>query len=98
MADLSFNVDTLRGQAAQIARIKTDLASAKDDLSKHMQDLKNDWRSDAGEKFFENYNTDWVNHIDEYCAMLDELSQALYDAANRYEPLVQEYNRISLSV
>ena len=81
MADLAYNVDTLRGQARKIAEIREGLQSAKDDLSSQLDALRSDWDSDAGDKFFENYDTDWVNHVDQYCYMLDDLANALNDAA-----------------
>lgn len=98
MADkLHYNVDTLRDRAAEIAKIGTDLEENKKNLLNMLGKLKGDWDSDAGNKFFQIYDTSWVPHVDKYCEMLAELSRELGHAADMYEPLTREYNKLEIN-
>ncbi len=96
-SELRFNLSDLGTQADSIQRISADLNSAKARLSQNLETLRNDWVSSAGDAFFAMYDTTWVDHIDQYCQLLDELSAALRYAASEYEPLVDEYRRIEFA-
>lgn len=95
---ISYNTSDIRAQAKQIKKISDDLRNAKTRLRTNLDRVQREWVSDSSKKFFEKYDTSWVEYIDKYCEMLDEMSTELIWAANQYDPLTDEYNRIQLNV
>lgn len=97
MADkLGYDVSDLRNQATAIDSVADNLQSSKESLVSHLATLRGDWVSTASTRFFEKIDTDWDVAIDEYVSMLRDLSSALSEAADKYDPLEDEYQRISL--
>lgn len=99
MADaLKFNVDDLHAQAKAIDTIRDRLQSSKNSLTSNLRIMQTEWVSDSSKKFFDQYDTSWVQYIDKYCIMLEEVSRELKYAAESYDPLTEEFNRINLNV
>lgn len=97
MADrLQFNVEDLRGEADKIAKIADDLDKCRKKLAKNLDTLKEDWVSDAATKFFGSIDGDWETAVAHYVEMLDDLATQLRFAANKYDPLEDEYRNIEL--
>lgn len=97
MADrLQFNVDDLTDQATALRDIASDLEDAGEKLSDNLDGLRSKWVSDASTKFFSSIDGDWKTAVAHYVELLRELADQLESAARTYEPLEDDYRRISL--
>ena len=94
--ELHFDLDRLNSQAKAVRKIEEDLSSASDRLTSQLDLLKGEWKSDAGDAFFEKYETSWITHIQRYCEMLRAVADELDKTVREYEPLVTEYDAIHL--
>ena len=101
MGDISklvYDTDILRSQASAVGEIKDDLRDSADQLINQLDSLTSDWVSGAADKFFEEIDISWMAAITDYCDMLEDVSNALENAADQYEPIEQSYNRLNLDV
>ena len=94
--NFEFNTDTLTTQATKIAKIADDLEKAQRDLSSNLTQLREDWQTGAGDKFFEKYDSDWLKILDNHIKLLRDLVDALTYAAEHYEPVAQEYAKLGI--
>lgn len=98
MADhLNFSVEELQAQADKLNTIADNLQDNKNGLTTSLEGLKTDWDSDAGRTFFSTYDSDWMTKIDDYIALIREVSNALTYASGEYEDLEADFKRINLS-
>ena len=95
---LHYNVEEMRAQANKITQIKTDLKKSKDSLTTNLDLLRTEWVSDSATKFFSEYDSSWVQYIDKYCAMLEEVARELNWSANQYEQLTTDFGNVKLDV
>lgn len=96
--DLHYNVAEMRTQANKITQIKTDLAKAKDSLTTNLDLLRTEWVSDSATKFFSEYDSSWVQYVDKYIVMLDEVATELNWSADQYDRLTQDFANVKLDV
>ena len=93
---IDFNTDTLRGQAQVIGNLAKELKDAQTSLRNNIDQLREDWKTAAGNEFFRKFDEDWVSKLDSNIELLEEVVVALQYAADHYEPLATEYSSISL--
>lgn len=94
--NFEFNTETLRNQASQIHKIAEELKTAKTNLSAAVEDLREDWQTGAGDKFFEKYDSDWLKILDNHIKLLEDLVDALKYAADHYEPVAEQYAKVKI--
>lgn len=94
--NFEFDTENLRTQANKIAEIANNLESAQKDLGAGLTQLREDWQTGAGDKFFEKYDSDWVKILDNHIKLLRDLVDALKYAADNYEPVAEEYAKLTL--
>ena len=92
---LKFNTDDLRTQASRLENIEEDLRQCSKDLTSKLADLRKDWQSEAGRAFFNKYDDSWITEIDSQCDKIQQLAGAVKTAANTYQPVEDEFNRIN---
>ena len=49
------------------------------------EQLRKDWDSDAGRKFFERFEDDLLTNLDKYAIVFKHISENLSTASNKYE-------------
>lgn len=97
MADrLRYNIDDLEEQARSMRDVAEKLEGAKSDLKANLETLRGDWVSGASTKFFSSIDSDWESAVSHYVEMLRDLADALEEAAGKYDPLEDEYRKITL--
>lgn len=101
MGDISklvYDTEVLRSQAQAVSDIRSGLFHSAEGLKSQLETLQSEWVSGASDKFFAAIDTNWMTKINAYCEMLDDVSNALKNAADSYEPIEQSYNRLNLDV
>lgn len=98
ISKLAYDTEVLRSQASAVNKIRDDLQSSTDKLISQLDSLTSDWVSGAADKFFAAIDTSWMTAVADYCDMLDDVSRALSEAADSYDPIEQSYNRLNLDV
>ena len=93
---LEFDTENLREQAMVIQGLANDLENAQNSLRNNLTQLRDDWKTAAGEEFFKKFDDDWVKLLDDHIEMLRALTVALQNAIDAYDPLATEYSNINL--
>lgn len=93
---LDFDTENLNQQKQTIKNLADELRGHQDSLRSLISELKGDWKTAAGLKFFEKYDEEWVKKLDGHIEMLEALVSALQKAVDTYEPLATKYSNIAL--
>lgn len=94
---LKFNLEDLLAQKKFLDDLRNELAENSNALEYNLATLKDDWQSDARDKFFEKIESNWKPHVNALIKMVDDLSNALNDAIACYEPVEEEFSRVANS-
>lgn len=92
---LEYDTDNLRSQITRIRKIASDLDKNRTDLRTSLDALQGTWNTTAGKTFFEKYDKLWLEQINDYLALLEDLCTALDYAVSQYDPLTDEFNKIA---
>lgn len=92
---LKFDISQINAMEKKIQDTAKDLGKLKEDLIESINQLKEDWKTPAGEKFMNDVDTDWSVQIDKYIKILDAVNQLLKAAATEYEKVELGATKIS---
>lgn len=87
MADVMYNIDKLRDSQKAIKKQRTDLLELNTRLKADLDSLKQDWKTPAGKKFFNDNIVDWDDDVKKYVNMLEGISQMLEKAIGEYNAI-----------
>lgn len=96
---LKFNVSDLEKMKTQCQESKdnmNDLCSGPDGLLNKLGELKQDWNTPAGEKFFTDLETNWTNQVSQYVNVLEAIILLLDTAITNYNPVAEEVSNLGL--
>lgn len=91
---LKYDTEVLLAESEALGRAADDIESAVASMLKHVSELKGEWVGDGATALFDKLDTNWQDPINKYAEMLRELSDALSDAAGRYDALQSDYAQI----
>lgn len=75
---------------------QTEMATLKRELEAAISELKKSWKSDAGNKFFEKFDDQWVKNMSDYIVVLQHMQTNLNTAKNKYQDIYDEADRLNL--
>lgn len=82
---LKFDINQINVMEKKIQETTEDLGDLKEKLIQSINQLKENWKTPAGEKFMKDVDTDWSLQIDKYIRVLEAVDQLLKVAATEYE-------------
>lgn len=92
---LKYNTDLIQ----QVVRIYDESVSSMDSMLKDMDnmvdDLRQGWKSEAGQAFFDKYNDDWLNGFVQYQEVLLHMSKNLGIANREYQSVTEKAKDLS---
>ena len=81
----------------------TDLISGSDGLTtlttklnQSLEQLKKDWNTPAGDKFFQDLEDDWSDQVAQYTKIVDAVSDLLDEAIKQYTPVQEAANNLKI--
>lgn len=93
---LKFNLEEIKKMKSECEEQRANFEKLNKDLPKKLADLKNDWETAAGRKFFEDLETDWTAQVQQYLKTIDAIILLLEKAIVNYSPVEDEANRLSI--
>lgn len=69
--ELSFDVDDFSKIATQAETSKSDLLKQRDDAVRSIEELRKNWNTPGGRKFFESLDSDWAADVQKYVKTMD---------------------------
>ena len=94
-SDLYLNKDAFT-QASNELKIKCEeLKMLQSDIKSSFEQLKNDWNSDAGKKFFEKFEGDLINNLKKYSIVFEHMSENLSTASQKYDEVFRAADAVA---
>lgn len=94
--DLQFNLEKIKDMKTACEKAITDLEKTDTELTKKLEQLKNDWNTPAGDKFFDELDNDWTAQVQSYTRITEAIVELLEAAINEYEPVETEANELKI--
>ena len=91
-----FNVEELNGFSSKIETIADDLAQIHSDTQNELKMLKEQWKTPAGEKFFQEQPLDWTSTVKKYISILNTLKSMIDYASKQYQEVQELAEKVSI--
>lgn len=91
---LKFDLDKMYDMKNKLADTATDLMNYKTTLVNLLEDLKKDWNTSAGNKFFSEVDTDWAKQVDQYVAIVNAVESLIEEAISQYSIVEEEVHTL----
>lgn len=92
---LKFDLSKIEEIRRKIQDTAVELTDFKTTLLQEVENLKRDWRTAAGRKFAEKFDTDWAKQVEQYVKIIEAVDRLLEVAENNYRNVEEEANKIS---
>lgn len=93
---LKFNVDELKGFSTRIEQISEDLSKVHTDTQNELKLLQEQWKTPAGEKFFNEQPLDWTSTVEKYISILNTLKSMIDYASEQYQEVQDLAEKVSI--
>lgn len=94
MADIIYDLDKLETAKKSIDDLINILEIDNNKLTDALGNLKAEWRTDAGKKFFEDHKDTWSEYVKKYVKKLTGVSDMLQKAIDQYEKIGSEVKNL----
>lgn len=95
-ARLKYDLDSLGNLSQTIGSLSQELSELHTTIQEQMKQLRQDWDTPAGRKFFETQNTDWSAEVKNYVKILSTLKDMIDYAIGQYDNLKTDAEKISV--
>jgi len=93
----------LKYDTEKMQNVKTtynDCVTSMNDLKSQMQgivdDVRDAWKTEAGDAFFEKYDNEWLKGFTQYTEVLSHMAQNLDLASGRYSEVTEVFNALKI--
>jgi WXG100 family type VII secretion target len=83
--DLLINRDAFSHASRELQKKCEELITLRKNIASSFEQLRVDWDTDAGRKFFERFENDLMKHLEDYSKVFEYMSKNLSNASERYE-------------
>lgn len=94
--DLQFDLEKIKDMKTACETAKMDLEKLDTELTSKLEQLKKDWNTPAGDKFFEELDNDWTAQVQSYTRITGAIVELLEAAIAEYEPVETEANELKI--
>lgn len=96
MAYLKYNTEKMDS----VTKTYRECAASMADLQKKMQgmvdDVKDAWKTQAGDAFFDKFDNEWLKGFTQYRETLEHMANSLERASGQYALVTERANQLSL--
>lgn len=86
-------LETAKSEYSSYAQQMSDL---KDKLVGAVDDIRDGWKSDAGDAFFTKFDDEWKKNFDDYINVINHMSSNMEIAQNKYQAVFDEADKLNL--
>lgn len=97
MADLKFDVDKISEMKRLCDNSCAELDTLNSDLNSKLEELKKQWNTPAGDKFFQDLSDDWSDQVAQYKKITSAISSLLEEAITQYTSVEEAANNLKFS-
>lgn len=92
---LKFDLDAISSMRRKLQETAKELSNYKVTLSKEVETLKSNWKTQAGRKFTQNFDTDWSKQVDKYIRVINAVDELLEAAETDYKAVEEKAKTVS---
>lgn len=96
MADITYDIDKLKEAKKAIDGLISALNKDNKLLNDNLDVLKEQWKTDAGTKFFSDHKDTWTIYVDKYVKKLTGVSDMLQKAIDEYNSIGSEVKNLKV--
>lgn len=96
MAYLQYDTEVLASTKTAYEKAVTEMEGIKSDMETMVNSVRESWKSDAGDAFFEKYDNEWLKAFEQYKEVLQHMAYNLDIANNKYSEVTQLANKLKL--
>lgn len=96
MADIIYDIEKLEAAKKSIDDLINTLETDNKNLSDALGNLKAEWKTDAGKKFFKDHKDTWSEYVKKYVKKLTGVSDMLQKAIDQYEKIGSEVKNLKV--
>ena len=94
--ELAFDLEDLMELSGKTDILSTDLAEQRESLTNGLEQLRKDWNTDAGKRFFEQLDNSWEDEVEKFEKTLEVFKTILDNAVEEFEGVVDQANEIKV--
>lgn len=95
MADLYLNKDAFATASNDLKNHCEKIRELYGDIEKSFVQLKHDWDSEAGKKFFQRFEDDLLKNLKNYVTVFEYMGQNLTTASNKYDEVFRAADTVA---
>jgi uncharacterized protein YukE len=93
--DLLLDQDAFMQASKELEVKRQELALLRASMVASFEQLRKDWDSDAGKRFFARFETDLIQNIDKYETVFEYMSKNLLIASQKYEEVFRAADAVA---
>ena len=93
---LYLDKDALNMAKTNYSTYADDMDILKSTLETAVEDIRKDWKSDAGDAFFTKFDDEWKKNFDDYINVINHMSSNMQIAQNKYQAIFDEAEKLKL--
>lgn len=94
---LEFDLDAFKKLKTDAENSRTELLNEKANVVKRVEELKNNWNTEAGKEFFSKLDADWADCVDKYTKTMQAFIDVMDDLIETYEIVKDDAEALNLS-
>ena len=96
MAYLKYDTDKMQTVKATYNTCVADMDALQAKMQAMVDEVRDAWRSEAGDAFFDKYDNQWLKGFTHYKEVLSHMASNLDVASGRYSEITQQANALKI--
>ena len=93
---LKFDNETLESTRKKYVQYSDDMRALRDTLKDSVDAIRESWKSEAGNEFFEKFEFEWLKCFNDYIKVIDHMASNMVIAKDKYQVVFDEAEKLNL--
>lgn len=95
MADLYINKDAFNSACNKLKKCSSEMSDLCSSIEASFEQLRKDWNSEAGEKFFSKFEDELMKNLKNYVSVFEYMSINLSTASSQYDEVFRAADKLA---
>ena len=96
MAYLKYDTEKMKSVKRTYNECVTEMDALQSKMQAMVDDVRDAWKSEAGDAFFDKYDNEWLKGFTQYKEVLKHMAANLDVASGRYSEITQQANTLKI--
>lgn len=93
---LKYNTDKMAATKRKYMDCVRDMEHIQSKMKKMVDEVRDAWKSEAGDAFFDKYDNEWLKGFVQYKEVLSHMAENLDAASSRYSEITRQANKLKI--